>query len=517
MRKFLENDMTKIELQIHDDVIRTINKIKSINDSGVELSVPEGSVLFDNILNLKLIDQQAESMGKSIQFSTDDEAGNTLISMLEKGSETTFRSETPDEGVPGTLPKEKKKIRIPFPKISFRLPKINLSGKPALLYLLIPSIIVIIAYVMVGSKTPKATAKIVLTSDPFTRSVTVKVKLNSQTDQENSLLKGTRVESTMQSNGEAETTGEKLLGEKAKGTVTIYNKSTDEITLKKGTGLVYEKDDKEYEFSLDSEVSIPSSHQQSSDPGSPIIPGEKETDVTAEDIGSGYNIDKDKSLQISKYKKSVLEAKSKEDFEGGKADRVKIVSESDRVNLSTKLLEQSTASAEIALKSKMVSPNKLIPGAIQISITKESFSHKVGDETEKITLEQTVTITGLSYSETELSALLNKLIDKMTPQGYSLSKKDWSVKVEPLGNSSSSVLSANEADLQVTLKTSVIPIINKEEIKKSMAGKSSREAEKILGSVKNVKNYELNVTPVIPFFKKVPKDTSRIELVVENE
>jgi hypothetical protein len=509
--------MVKIELQIHDDVIKTINKIKNINDLGVELSIPKGSILFDNILNLKLIDQQAENMGKSIQFSTDDEAGNTLISMLEGSAETPFQSETTNGGFPGFLPKEKKRIRISFPKLNFRLPKINLPGKPALLFLLIPFIIAVGIYIVVGSKTPKATAKIVLTSDPFTRSITVKVKLNSQTDQENALLKGTRVESTIQSSGDAETTGEKLIGEKAKGIVKVYNKSTDEITLKKGTELTYEENDKEYEFLLDSEISIPSSHQQSSDPGSPIIPGEKETDVTAGDIGSGYNIDKDKSLQVSKYKKSVLEAKSKEEFEGGKADKVKVVSENDNVNLSKKLLGQSTTNTEIALKSKMISPNKLIPGAVQISIAKESFSHKVGDQTEKITLEQTVIITGLSYSETELNSLLNKLIDKMTPQGYSLSKKDWSVKVEPLGNSTSSMLSANEADLQVTLKTSAIPIINKDEMKNNIANKSPGEAEKILGSVKNVSHYELNVTPALPFFRKVPKDINRIELVVENE
>ncbi len=512
--------MTKIELQIHDDVIKTINKIKNVNDLGVELSVPEGSVLFDNILNLKLVDQQAESMGKSVQFSTNDEAGNTLISMLEKGSESTFGSDVAGENIPdalAVLPKEKTKLRIALPKIHLAFPKIKLPGKLKPLYFLIPLLVFVVVYAIIGSRAPKATAKIVLSSESFTRSITVKVKLGSQTDQAKGLLKGTAAQSTMQSNGEADTTGEKLVGEKAKGTVTMYNKSTDEITLKKGTELTYNETSKEYKFSLDSEVSIPASHQESSDPGSPIIPGQKDTDVTAEDIGSGYNIDKSTSLSISKYKKSVLEAKSKEDFKGGKADTVKVVSETDRTDLSKKLSDQSTAGAEIALKSKMFSPNKLVPGSVQISVTTDSFSNKVGDETEKITLDQTAAVTGLSYSETELNTLLNNLIDKMVPQGYSLSKTDWVVSVVPLGNSSSSILSAAEADLQVTLKTSVIPVINKEEIKKDIAGKSSGEAEKILGSVKNVKNYELNISPAIPFFRRVPKDVNRIELVVENE
>jgi hypothetical protein len=86
-----------------------------------------------------------------------------------------------------------------------------------------------------------------------------------------------------------------------------------------------------------------------------------------------------------------------------------------------------------------------------------------------------------------------------------------------LGNSTNSVLSSTEADLQVTLKTSVVPIIDKVKIVESMAGKTKSEAQKILGSVKDVKNYEFKVVPNVPLFNKVPKDTGRIELTIENE
>jgi len=509
--------MIKIELQIHDDVIKTINKIRGVNDSGIELFIPEGSVLFDNILNLKLIDQQAETMGKSIQFSTDDETGNTLISNLEGNSEALFRSDDQNEEALDTEIKEKKGVRFVIPKFKFKFPKFNIPGKSKLLFLLIPLIIIIVVYLIIGMRAPKATAKIVLFSDPLTRSITIKVKLGSQTNQDTNLLRGSSVETIIQSNDEALTTGEVLVGEKAKGKVTIYNKTTNEVTLKKGYELQYSNNDVDYKFLLDSEVLIPSSHQESSDPGSPIIPGEKEASVTAQDIGSSYNIDSGKSLSVSKYKKSELEAKSKADFEGGKADKVKVATEADLTALSKKLLDQSTLGAEISLKSKLLSPNKLIPGAIQVTVVTNSFNHKVGDKTDKITLDQTVSIKGLTYSETDLNSLLSKLIDKLIPQGYTLSKKDWSVKIEALGNSTNSILSFTETDLQATLKTSVIPSIDKGAVKKSIAGKSSGEAEKILGSIKNVKNYELNISPAIPLFKRVPKDVNRIELVIENE
>lgn len=508
--------MTKIELEIHDDVLRTINKIKNVNDQGVELVIPEGSVLFDNIINLKLIEQQAESMDISVQFSTEDEAGNKLISDLEGTSESPYQ---PDElTAQNTLPVSSgKKMQIQLPKIHFKFPRISLPGKRVPIFLIILLLLILGAYVFYGTKTPKASAKIMLSASPLTRSITIKVKLDATTSQATNLLKGTGVETSLQASGEADTTGEKLIGEKAEGKVIIYNKSSDEITLKKGAELLYEEDNTDYKFSMDSETSIPASHQESSDPGSPLIPGEKEANVTAQDIGSGYNVDKNKALSVTKYRKSVLEAKAKDDFEGGKADKVKVVSELDRTNLSKKLLDQNIEGANIALKSKLTSPNKLITGAVGTTITKEAFSHAVGDQTDKLTLEQTVTIKGLTYSDTELNAMLNKQIDDKAPSGYAISKKDWVVKVEVLGNSTNSVLSATEADLQVTLKTLVVPIVDKDNIKKSIAGKSSSEAEKILGSVKDVKDYELTISPAVPFFKRVPKDISRIEVTVENE
>ena len=44
--------MTKVELEIYDDTVECINKCINIKDSGLEIEIPVGSVLFENILNL---------------------------------------------------------------------------------------------------------------------------------------------------------------------------------------------------------------------------------------------------------------------------------------------------------------------------------------------------------------------------------------------------------------------------------------------------------------------------------
>jgi len=506
--------MTKIELEIHDDAIATIGKIKNINDSGVELVIPEGSALFDNILNLKLVEQQAEKRGISIQFSTNDENGNTLISMLEGKPEISFSQE--EVGEERQIPIKRENFKLP--KISVKLPVIKFGGKHRLLLLILPVILVILGVVVfIGTRAQKAQAKIVLASLPLTRSIPVKVKVGIATNPVTSLLKGVGVETTTEENMEAATTGETLIGEKAKGKITLYNKTDSEISLKKGVELTYKTSGSDLNFSLDSDVTIPAREPSTSDPGSPIIPGEKESSLTAQDIGDNYNIDKSKSLEVAKYKKSSLEGKSRETFSGGKSEKVKVVAAADKTNLSKSLLAQNTSGAEMALKSKLGASQKLIAGSTKTTISKETFNHEVGDKAEKLTLNQTVSIAGLSYLDSELNDLLDKLIFKLVPEGYSLSKKDWGVNIEILGNATNSVLSPTEADLQVTLKTSMIPNIDKDKIKKDLAGKTPADAQKYLGSIKNIKSYELFVSPPLPFLRKVPKDTNQIDLMIENE
>ena len=47
--------MRKIILEIHDDILKVLETLESNQDDVVELEIPEGSVLFDNIVNLKIL------------------------------------------------------------------------------------------------------------------------------------------------------------------------------------------------------------------------------------------------------------------------------------------------------------------------------------------------------------------------------------------------------------------------------------------------------------------------------
>ena len=116
-----------------------------------------------------------------------------------------------------------------------------------------------------------------------------------------------------------------------------------------------------------------------------------------------------------------------------------------------------------------------------------------------------------------MNKLLGSLLKDFVPDGYELSGEEKQLSVEILGNSDSTILSSDEADVQVTVKTFVRVKINEDAIKKSLVGKKLNEAEKIIGGIKNIKNYEITISPNIPFLTRIPSNISNIQIEVKRE
>lgn len=511
--------MTKIELEVHEDALSAINKIRGINDSGIELVIPEGSVLFDNIISLKLLMQVAEKSQKVLQFTTEDEKGSALIESLEEPSGQIPQSDFDSPYPKSESTEEKITTRKKFlssgkiPKIKIPKIKINKTAVVSLIVLILAG-----AAIAIISTRPVAYIQIVVNSQPLTRSPAIKLVAAGATDLEKMILKGQKIEASVEVTGEIETTGEKLVGEKAKGNVIVYNKTDSEIKLEKGSKLNY--DEKDLVFRTREEITIPPREEQVN-PDDPTIQtyklGEKKVEVEAGDIGSAYNLDDDTALEVDGKKQSEVTAITDGELSGGESEKVKVVAEADKTALQKKITEEAVTKATNDIKFKLGKAQKLIEGSVSASITKEAYSAQVGDEEDKLTLTAYAAAAGLTYLDTELNSFMDKKVEELIPEGYILSEKQRELTVTPLGTSSSSTLTAEEADLQVTLKTYIVTKINKEELIKALAGKSYSEAEKVLGGIRNINTYSLKIEPSIPFFKKVPKNINRIRVEIENE
>lgn len=508
--------MTKIEVELHDDVISIINKLKNIEDTGIELVVPEGAVIFENIINLKLLKSWSDRENKVINFNTNDANGQNMLSYLENG-DTPLTESLPEAEESEELEEYTAKRKLKLPKLNFSF--FNFRKKGLLIGLVVLLILLgggFVGYRLLSQK-PVASVKIVVNSQPLTRSVEIRAVNGAETNPEEKILQAKTVEASVDDELTIPTTGEETIGEYAEGEITIYNKTDKEKEFKKGTDIIYKnKDDKKFVYETRDDVTVPAA-VPGANPGDPITPSGEDVDVKAKEIGEDYNIDKGEDLEVEDQDTSDFEAEVKKDIDGGKEEKVKVVSQEDLDALKKQLAENSEEKAVRALEDSVKGDEKLIKGSQNVAVTKEEYSNELGDQVEEVTLKQTFTAKGLSYKTSDLDNLLDSIVKDFVPEGFVLSNKERVVKVDVLGNTDSTVLSDTESDLQVTLRTFVVTDISEDEVKDNLLGKNISDAEKYLGSIRNVKTYQLNIEPTIPLFNKIPNDKSRINLTLERE
>lgn len=512
--------MIKVNLEIHDDVVSALNKLRDLNDTGIELEIPAGSVLFENILNLKLLKKESEKLGKVLHLETFDEVGQQLIGMLNEEAgieeaavpsiiapvETTVRSKP-----------QMPKIKLPALNFNF----LNMGGGKKKYILIGGGVLALILVISLIARAPKAYAKVIVTNMPLTKSLTIKAIKGTVSNVENKSIRATTLSTEVSDKITVPATGTKIIGKKAKGTVKIYNKTDSSKDFKKGNVLIYKKDNEELKYVLTENATAPARTQEPEDPGNPGVitykAGEVEIDIESQDVGSKYNIDKDKDLSVDGKKTSEFSAKTTTSLSGGESSTVKAIAEADKTKATTDLLATLKQKAETSLKAKLGKEQKLIEGSMTVTAGTPSFNHAVGEEAEELELNQTVTVQALTYFQNDVEKLVVQMAEGFVPDGFVLSDKEKEITVQALGKTDTSVLTETEADLQVTLKTYVVPDINEEELKEEIAGKSISEAQRILGGIKNIKTYELQINPSIPFLQKVPSDINKIELTVERE
>ncbi len=504
--------MISIEIELFEDVVSVIHRLTETADTEIELIIPKGAVILENIVNLKLLKDQAQKMQKTVLFNTEDESGRALLENLE-------------EEKTGVIFDQPEVITVPKAKVSRRLPKfenfismfknIHFTKGNKKIYLIFG--VAGLALILLISKLPKAAISIVLTPEPLTRSLAITVSKEATTDAQKKILGGIAVQVTAVDTLQATATGQKVIGKKAQGKVVIYNTTDTETTFKKGAKLTYTKNDKDYVYILDENATVPA---QTVTPGTPptVTPGQtEEIPVMANDIGSSYNLDKNKSLRVNGYKDNQFTASVSTAVSGGQSSTVKIISAEDQTAVAQLLQKTLLTKATKALEAKLASGQKLIEGSVQTQETKNVFDHNIGDQTDTFSLTQTLTVAGLAYSINDLNKLIDSLVSTLIPNGYVASTKERELKVAVLGNSDTSILSVDKADIQVTVKTFVIPEVDTDKLKATLKGKSISEAEKLLSELKSTSSYSITVSPSLPFLRRIPNDLTRINLEVKSE
>ncbi len=501
--------MERIEVSINEDVLDVIRKIRTSPSSEVEIFIPENSVLFENSLNLKLLEKEASKSGKNINFLTDDPVGKNLIEMLDPteservNEEAQFisekRFETPIVKVPF-------KIALPalaLPKLHFNMKWFGLLG--ILILICLP--LYFLLWVL-----PFAKVILVVNSQPLVKSVTVKLSTSQlSADAKGRVVPGRVLEASISATGQTETTGEKLVGEKAKGEVTIYNKTVNDKKFSKGTTISLVSTKEALKFLLDEEVTV--SKRTEATPS--YEPGKKKVKVTAFDIGSKYNLADSKNFKIGSLDTDDYIAINDSDFSQGSSKTVKAVSQEDRNRLSESAFSSGKTDALNSLKGKLSKGQKLLDSTVVYKKVSETFDKNLLDEADKLSVTQSISSSGIYYLVSDLQTLLDALLNEFVPEGFELSKKDSEIEVGVLTGTGTP---SSEIELQVKIKAFVVPKVNADEVKKKLQGLNVGAAKEYLAGIKNIKSYEIDLSPkLLAFLQKFPRKEDRIEVEVKRE
>jgi len=277
-------------------------------------------------------------------------------------------------------------------------------------------------------------------------------------------------------------TGTKLVGEPAKGEVTIYNRTPQEKTFEAGTQIIGPNNLK---FTLDERVTVAS---ESAGSDYTMIPGKAKTKVTAVAIGSEGNLVSGTEFSIANFSKSDYVAKNEEAFSGGTSREVQVVAKEDQEKLLEELTEEFKSKALEELQKKVSSEKKLIEESLVSRVEEKNFDKKVGEEASEFSLSLKISFTALTFSEQDFQKLAEKEIKKTIPPGFEYKPEETETKF-----TFKNITKEGVAVFDAYFRALLFPTLDLEAIKKNLAGKYPDIGQSYLGSLPQIDSYEAKI------------------------
>ncbi|MBI4097872.1 MAG: baseplate J/gp47 family protein [Candidatus Levybacteria bacterium] len=296
------------------------------------------------------------------------------------------------------------------------------------------------------------------------------------------------------------TTGKKEVGDKAKGTVTMFNSNTTGATIPTGTVITSQNDLK---FVTDKAVTVASA---SGDIFSGTDPGKADIGVTAEKFGTNYNLPSNTKFSVEGS--SSIAAKNDKPFAGGTKKEVKVVSKKDQDKLVSDLQKQLESEAKEDIKKKAEGGSVVLPNFISVEFDKKSFSKDVDDEANEVSLTATINYKGVSYKNEDILAFAK---DKLEGSNGNLKVDEESIEASATDLKEK----GKEASAKLKIKARLVPKLDEKELAKEVSGKSRSDAIEILNKIDEVSGVDIKVFPPIPLLPdRLPFSSGKIKIVI---
>lgn len=375
------------------------------------------------------------------------------------------------------------------------------GSKKKLLILIIPIVILVIllGFYFFGRS---ATITLGVNSQEKTGSATVTFSESDPTSASDNTINAKFLTSNQDGKVSTQTTGKKQTGDKAKGTVTIFNSGDSGITLAAGTTVTSPNG---LNFVTEKAVTVASA---SGDIFSGTDPGKADVNIVAEKFGTNYNFPSNTKFTVSGS--SSVAAKNDKALAGGTTKNITVVSQKDLDRLTKDLQEQLEGEAKTDIGKQAGADYVVLPNFSSIEFGKKSFSKKVDDEATEVNLTGTIEFQGVSYKKSELISFAKEKLGESIPEGMIIDADRVSVEDSDITQKN------GETTAKVTIKAAIVPEIDSAEIAKEVAGKSIKNATSTLQNIPEVERVNIDVfinLPLLP--QRLPFSSGKIKVVIE--
>ncbi len=382
-----------------------------------------------------------------------------------------------------------------------RILRIAFSSRKKLLILGFPLIfLILILYIYFFVRT--ATVTLDIERKTATKEEIVTFSKSGTTDAAKNTISAKFITVSEEGKVSKPTSGKKETGDKAKGTVTIFNNNDIAKTIPVGTVLTSSV--KDLKFVTDKAVTVASA---SGDIFSGTKPGTSDVSVTAEKFGTDYNLPSNTKFSLEGT--SSIAAKNDNAFSGGTKKDIKVVSKEDTAALEKELRKQVEGKALEEAKKETGEDFTVLPNFVSITFSKKSFSKNVDQEASEVNLTGVVDFEVVSYAKSEISSFAKEKLSQNLEEGLKIDEEKISVSASDIKQENGQI------NAKVNIRVDLIPDIEENEIAKKIAGKSITSANSMLSEIPEVRNTNIDIflnLPLLP--KKLPFSPDKIKVRV---
>lgn len=350
---------------------------------------------------------------------------------------------------------------------------------------------------------PKAEISIKTDSQAINASAVIALKTGSgvEVDTENNIIPAVMQEVQKTVTEKTPATGEKNIGKKASGEVTIVNCGARPVSIPAGTGVSTSG----LTFIMTQSVSLDSGNFTISGTCKSSGSHVGSADMVAQSPGSNYNVN---SADFAVAGRNDVKATGS--ASGGTDEIVKVVTQADIDEAKNKISQQDTSAVQQELAGALNGRGLWAIGATFNQDEPESeVSAEAGDEADEVEVTQTIKYSMIGANQRDIEAIIKARAEE------EIDTDNQSITDYGLDEARFSLQSVNQDGADVSVHATVIAgaQLDVDAIKQEVAGKKAGEARDIISEYPGVTNVEVDYSPF--WVKSIPKKTDKINVNIE--